>query len=948
MAGNNQGVVNVVDPDGNLGSLPADQAADAIKNAGFRQAAPDDIEAFDDQQKYGTGAAPIKAFGLGALDSSTFGMGTEAAVHAGMLDPVAARKLQEQNPVASGAGKLAGIVGSVAMLPEEGLVGAVGAIGKAVEGGAAAVLPEATGLAARVLKGAATKAIGNAAEGAFYSAGNLLNEHALGDPDLNAEKIMGEMGHDAVLFGGLGAVLGAAGGALSKRFPGFVSELAKGTDDLSEAAPADLAPEKEGIVDGLRKLKPNAQEIKDAAAEIGAPVLEGQLSASQQVQRAEDLLQQSPTATGIARQQTAQKGMDAATDAVTGVVRPADALSKVETGNAIKEEILSQAKAEQKVVSELYDTLKQGTDQIPIADAAKTGVQEGIEATDAYKFSGTVGREIGDYTIKNLDNIKTVDDIKRFTTELYKKFPMNKGDVGQVADFLNKLHDNSVVEYAEKAAEATADPEAKQQILDLLEQKKAANAQYRGFAEKYGDIGESTGKRKFRGPQDFIDHIDDQDPEKLVDKLFPKNRSEFLERLQQNFPQVFELGAKYQKQAMLTARGVMDGEKINAKALLKNIFDDKVLSPEVRAMMFKPEELTKLGAAKTYLESMPKSFNPSGTSAAHDMRNFFSKVVTGATAGGGTGAMIAGPGGALVGGVLGGLGGASKEIIRDNVMKKFIEWAVHGGDIPDAVGRMAEIERKINKASSSVDSLAGRLLDTGSSMVHGVANTVIVMSHDEKERKLEKVGNQLNTVLADPGATVEHMAGVAESLQHVAPYTAQAIQITALRGAQFLKSKMPNTAPAGPLMPDRRPSDAELSKFFRYHAIVENPYIALKQVKDGTLTSESLEALHTVYPRLAQEMSQSVLEKLVSRGDRGRNLPYSMKVMLSKFLGNDLTGTMNPQALQANMAAAGAPSSRQDVQPAAGKNPSRAGAAKLTLAERSQGELGKVETRSRG
>ena len=207
-------------------------------------------------------------------------------------------------------------------------------------------------------------ALAAAAEGGAFGAGNLITDKALGDPDLNAQKIASEIGMGALL--GLG-IHSAAGGVKSVlgRY-GYVSDSMP--DVISDAAADNNASAEATNAIGSAALKKNTPEIIDAANEIGAPLTEGMVAKDPWIQQAEDtLMNGAPTYSGIAKAKLYQSGYDAAEKAVTDIVGEPEAeggLSKAQLGQALENSLSAKIDAENQPISDLYNEVKTHTSTI--------------------------------------------------------------------------------------------------------------------------------------------------------------------------------------------------------------------------------------------------------------------------------------------------------------------------------------------------------------------------------------------------------------------------------------------------------------------------------------------------------------------------------------------------------------------------------------------------------
>lgn len=217
------------------------------------EAIPAGLDEFASEQlkkdKYSGVIPTLKAAGLGAARSASFGTSDQLLTASKFMTPEEIKDYEEQHPIATGVGEVGGILGAV-VAPEAGVLGALSAPVKAVSrlGGAVGetLVPaaEATSPAIqRIIAKAAQVGAGSAVEGAVYGLGQSVSEHALGDPDLNAEKVLSNVGTGAVFGGLLGGALGAAEVAV----PEAVTAAKKSLTKLYDVA-VGLPGEEPGIL----------------------------------------------------------------------------------------------------------------------------------------------------------------------------------------------------------------------------------------------------------------------------------------------------------------------------------------------------------------------------------------------------------------------------------------------------------------------------------------------------------------------------------------------------------------------------------------------------------------------------------------------------------------------------------------------------------------------------
>ena len=197
-----------------LGTEPAGFIPDSqfVPDSGGATGFIPDSQFISDEDRFGGVSGAVKAGALGFLRGATLGASDVGLVKSNLVSPETIGGLQELQPEAS----IAGEIGSF-LLPS-GPAALIGKTGKAVAGGikglrAAKEAADATKVA-KVLGAfddVGASVVGGAVEGSLYAGiGSTLNEYALGDPSLNAEKIVSNFGHGALLGGILGGALKGA------------------------------------------------------------------------------------------------------------------------------------------------------------------------------------------------------------------------------------------------------------------------------------------------------------------------------------------------------------------------------------------------------------------------------------------------------------------------------------------------------------------------------------------------------------------------------------------------------------------------------------------------------------------------------------------------------------------------------------------------------------------
>lgn len=935
--------VKVLNPYGEPETVDPSELHSALQ-MGYRIPTPEEVQEFQTQQKYGEGLVnPLKAAAAGAARGATFGLSDQALTKTGLVDPQTLAGLKEANPIASTTGEVGGVLG-MALAPEFGLAGAAGEGAEAAAGasrllnpvkavselGSAATdaasplaervagaiaNPDAHAIANRMLQKGVAHGLGSAVEGAAYGLGQSVSEEALGDPDALGEKLLSNVGLSALFAGGMGGLLGATAGALPsklgsevpKEIPGFEkpaqTEAGAVGDFEQTIRNSGLAEkEKDGILSGLSRVKKNAGEIKGAAQALDAPVLPGMISDSEAVQRGQDaLLNGPPTVSSSKMQALAQDGWEKASSAVDSAIGDGSEFSKASVGDKLRQSLISRFEGENAPIKALYDELHNYTQAVPISEKSTGAISRNVAKLieEHSLIKGTPEYNLVQSVSDGLSQVKDLDSLKAFRTTLGRNSgPETRFVSGLIREKLDNLEESAIKRFAE----TMKTPDAKAKILDLINKSDEAKTAYKALREKMERFGDILGKRKIYGPQDFLDFLEETTPEKFAQKLFAKNNSEFMGFFSKEFPQEMSILRDYQLNLM-RQKATKDGY-LNLRALFKQV---NGLEPEIRQTLFSPGQLARIKQAETYINAFPKNFNPSGSAHTLAFRDAFDVLRSG------------------------GITGAISANARDYAIEKFITHATKMDPVSgEQLGKLIRIERAAQKTAAQIASGTKKIFKTGIAAAVPVA-AVSALSGDRSEKKLEKIKTELQDVTTTPEKALDVLHNSTHDLFVAAPKTASGVQMASLRAAKFLASKLPNQSPLKLLDPKSKPSPADLSKFFKYYEAVNNPTSVLDRLAHGVVTPESIEALHTVYPKLYGEMKSSVMEELTHSVSKGKHIPYRTKVGLSMFLGQDLDSSTTPASIQATQAALASQS--KSAGPGGAVRPSQGGLSALTMSQ---------------
>lgn len=858
----------------------------------------------DDSETYGSTLGELKAAGLGLARSASFGLSDEFLVKSGIMKPEELKAYKEQNPSATTAGEVGGVLGAL-LLPEVGVLGAASAPVKGVArlGAAAteAALPAASRVAGaiapaatnpiinKVLSQSGALAVGSAVEGAAYGLGQNVTEHALGNPDLNAEKVVASIGEAALIGAGIGTIFGAAKGAVQAKFPKFLSEADKAAVEAGDFNTMVKASEiseqaKESYFKGITKLRPDHKEIVAAGESFGAKTMPIQISDSPQVKSAASLIMNgAPSYAGVAATKQAMEGFEKAALAVDSTLGLGDDITKATLGDTLKTIVSDTVEKQVAPLNALYDTLKSEYQTLTLNEKSLKQVANNIRRIEDVPLSRQA-KAIADYAAERVESLKTVDDIKRLRTLIREELPGNASRVEKrvssvISDKLADLEESQIIQFAKREMRTT---KAKERVLQLLDQRAEANAQYAVFRGKLDQFANALGRKRVHGAQDFLDFLDDPATtvEKIAEKLTNKKNSAFLEFFSKEVPEGMNAISQYEKN-LIRQSALKDG-KVDVRAALKKI--DK-LPKEYREKIFTKQELDTVSNVKKWIDAFPSNYNPPNTDNARVVRSFFE-----------------GPTGFLVGNA------------RDAAMKGFVDVATSGGDKTRSfVEGLSKIERGAQKTAKAINSGVSAIF----TKELGTPAKGFFLTIQDRRDDHDKTKPLVSDLNANPEKLIEKLHENTEALSEFAPKTAAGVQNTMVRATQFLNSKLPGqNAPRKPLSPQYKPSDAEIAKWHKYFSAVSKPTEILKNVALGNLVPEQIEAVSAVYPLLMEQMRGAVLDRMTDFVAKEKTIPYRTKLSLSLFLGTDLVNSLDSVSMLANqnmMATATQAKAQQDM-----------------------------------
>ena len=193
---------------------------------------------------------------------------------------------------------------------------------------------------------------------------------------------------------------------------------------------------------------------------------------------------------------------------------------------------------------------------------------------------------------------------------------------------------------------------------------------------------------------------------------------------------------------------------------------------------------------------------------------------------------------------------------------------------------------------------------------------------------------KLEGLIFNPEALEEKIQEFIDDLNLVdMPETAQAVAVKMVQMVQHSYETMPKPAPS--LMPNEKdiwePSSLELSDWFDRMAVMDDPFIAVDDMIEGTLTSSEIDTFKQIYPTLFQYVQAEILDLFTS----GEIKPsYNQTMAMSLFMGMDFNSSLNADYIANNQAAYQLADQQAEQQPNVKGTPKAVKKTTTTKAER--------------
>jgi hypothetical protein len=898
------------------------------------------------QENYGSGAQTAQAGLESVARGLSIGLSDVAAKGLG-ADTEAMRLRKEANPKTAIAGEVGGIIaptiftGGEALLAKAGVAGAekgtAAALakltpielamqgGKAVEGAVANAVgkTEAATLANKIIQKGFPKMAGSAVEGAIYGTGNTLSEDALGEHDLTAEHLLANVGINAALGGGLGA--GVAGIEASKPLAqAAIDKAKKATGEAAKKSITSLFGVPEEVLNKYVSYKEKGIDLSTlpSRAELAEDVAEKVGGAKAKVKELEsdlkfDLMPRARQEAYESEKQAAEMLRGKLRDNAEEFASHLEAYKgeAVNLSKAVQLELQGmEIKKSNDLISELSSREQKWRDKglDNVADEIgkiRTDIENKIaEGTADQKFLkdrimglddqinwGDQGRK--PFNNAYMDARVTIDrhlkDINPEYAKVMKDISQRFENISDLRSYMNpEIGYNKFLKFDKDASRELAFdvPKIKNMEKELNLGSKFSDdvEKYRKRSETYLESPEAKKLQDYENIKQFLKD--------------PRNRPLIEESL--NSKEVKELYANYVDDIYKVA-GLKDdvlGSLPNTAEQMSALFK-KAASPDPNISALAKKKIDKLQKVIGD-DKLNDIIEKLGVKEAFDKS--FTHGSANANTWGAAGAWIAGVlqkvpvAGAVLGAVFGRFVDKYGPAMAKHILDRYATLAAAERMGIDVAGKMAQGIADFLGAPSISEGIRRKALP--------------IMSTEDKDqpkskKKISKLDvseynalkDKLSIVAADPNMVIDNASGsLGQAAEHM-PNVSNQFASKAAMAAQFLYSKMPKDplAEYNQMLGTKgtyRPSDAELSKFARYFEAVNDPSHVFDELAKGTITREHVEALKTVYPKIYQSVTASLMDNLA---ELRQELPYSKKLQLSVLFDLPVDYSTRPEFISA-------------------------------------------------
>lgn len=357
----------------------------------------------------------------------------------------------------------------------------------------------------------------------------------------------------------------------------------------------------------------NSQEIEDAANRLQITPTRGMLSKSPEVRNLESALEQQPTTSGAKVLGEKTQVWEGLKKAGEDVVKDKASLSRYEAGEAVKDGLVSRIQEKLMPLKMSYDDLASLTQNMPLNQRSTGKIAMGLRRNPLGEFPNTPTGKIINEFADNIEKSSSVESLRTLerNAQAGLRQAQNASDgasavaYGKVIDTLKRAQQSHILRASVESAATKG--QGTKIAKDIVSQLKDTNKGYRALAETIEEIAGTSGI-KYKGPQSFLDALEEVPSEQIADKLYKTNNYKALQAIKQHVPDEFEI-LRRTKIEDLSQRSQTKGE-ISLPKIISNL---KAMGPEAREITFGKGSNQMLKDLETVYNSLPTKVGPSGT-----------------------------------------------------------------------------------------------------------------------------------------------------------------------------------------------------------------------------------------------------------------------------------------------------------------------------------------------
>lgn len=244
--------------------------------------------------------------------------------------------------------------------------------------------------------------------------------------------------------------------------------------------------------------------------------------------------------------------------------------------------------------------------------------------------------------------------------------------------------------------------------------------------------------------------------------------------------------------------------------------------------------------------------------------------------------LLAGATGGSVGGLLGAAIGVGAKRIMDYGKRAY------------EVGGILVANDKIKTVAKKMESIPAALKSYEKPAKAKAVLSLASITGNKEDDNFDKLSEKLYGFANNPQS-----AELTEALDAMgetgSPKVAELAKIKAVEAVKYLLEVIPKPlTPNNPLVKGKtyKPSDMEMMRFKRQVKTALDPFSAIDDLNNNTLTVEQVEVLANVYPQILADIQFQVQSAVQ---DNPTAIPYNKRIKLSLLLGMDLDPSLNPE-----------------------------------------------------